>query len=330
MQSRMQSRVSLLVRLVQNPALWAAIVLAAGLLSVGAAGQQAGAPQADTPQADTPPPLPPPGPPPSAVLEHPIPPGQLAFLAGEAGLPAKTVMKDKRFRELMKTAIPRTTYHYGRDMPIDSALDMAMDDSMEPVEVRDGRFVTVSGNRGPYLRGRGFLWFDLQQGIALGAFYFTPTNGEPSPTLTIFSKQLTDTSLSIGQLPSEFAEALFEWSSRNGVRPVTVRYFIPANGKKYVLEHDEDYCGHPQNTPAPAQDLCGELNAEAADADMNAAYFMKETSNAANATAWMLGPDQVAWVGMRESTCGVAVACRIRVTRERTRVLMGGGGGRRR
>jgi uncharacterized protein YecT (DUF1311 family) len=67
------------------------------------------------------------------------------------------------------------------------------------------------------------------------------------------------------------------------------------------------------------------LNADAADADMNAAYFMSETHNQANATAWMLGPDQAAWIGVRERTCGAGLACRIRVTRERTRVLMRGG-----
>ena len=41
-------------------------------------------------------------------------------------------------------------------------------------------------------------------------------------------------------------------------------------------------------------DRCEDLNAEAADADVNAAYFMAETHNAANATAWMLGQDQLA------------------------------------
>jgi uncharacterized protein YecT (DUF1311 family) len=104
---------------------------------------------------------------------------------------------------------------------------------------------------------------------------------------------------------------------------VVTRYFIPDNGKKYVLVHDEDYCDHPANAPAPPQDQCQALNADAADTDVNAAYFMKETHNQANATAWMLGPDQVAWIGVRDRTCGVGLACRIRVTRQRTRVLIG-------
>jgi hypothetical protein len=48
------------------------------------------------------------------------------------------------------------------------------------------------------------------------------------------------------------------------------------------------------------QDECEELNSQAAAADLVAAYFMSETGNAANATAWMLGPGQVAWIGLRD------------------------------
>jgi uncharacterized protein YecT (DUF1311 family) len=101
--------------------------------------------------------------------------------------------------------------------------------------------------------------------------------------------------------------------------------WIPENGKKYVLEHDEDYCGHPPTTPAPPQDQCMQANLAAANADMNAAYFMQETHNAANATAWMLDPQQTAWLAMRDSTCvgAGALGCRIRVTRERVRVILG-------
>jgi len=215
-------------------------------------------------------------------------------------------------------------------MPIDGAIDLAMDDSKQPVEVRDGRYVIISGDSGPYMSGRGFFWIDQQQGVVLGTFYFTPTNGEPGPTLTVFSKQLTGTALSMSQLPVDFAAELAAWTAAEGIPPVTVRYFIPANGKKYVLVHDEDYCDHPANAPAPDPVQCAQLNAIAADADMNGAYFMKEMKNAANAMAWTLGADQIAWIDVRERICGVTVSCRIRVTRERTRVLMGGGGGRRR
>jgi uncharacterized protein YecT (DUF1311 family) len=64
--------------------------------------------------------------------------------------------------------------------------------------------------------------------------------------------------------------------------------------------------------------------ADAADDDMNAAYFMQETGNVANATAWMLGPDQIAWLQVRDRTCGPrGYSCRVHITRERTAVLTG-------
>jgi uncharacterized protein YecT (DUF1311 family) len=269
-------------------------------------------------------------PPPPVAFENRIPSDQLAFLSGYAGQPAKAVLKDKQFRTLLKETIPHTEYHYGRDMPLSEALDMVLDGSKTPVDVRDNRYVLVSGSNGPYLRGRGFVWFDLREGILLGGFYFQPTNGEPTPTFTVFSRQLKVNALSTSQLPDAFIGDFIQWATRERISPVTARYFIPDNGKKYVLLHDEDYCWHAENEPAPPQDRCQQMNADSADMDMNAAYFMQETHNQANATAWMLGPDQVAWIGMRDQTCGAGLSCRIRITRQRTRVLLGGGGGRRR
>jgi uncharacterized protein YecT (DUF1311 family) len=260
-----------------------------------------------------------------AQFQDTIAAGQLAFLNGYAGRPTRELLKDKQFRALMKAAIPRTEYHYGRDMPLSEALEDALDGSPLPLNVRDGRYVTVMGMQGPYLRGRGFLWFDLQEGIALGGFYFTPTNGEPTPTLTVFSRQLRQTTLTLSELPREFVDDLSQWSAVARIPPITPRYFIPDNGRKYVLEHDEDYCWHPAGTPAPPEDECMQANLDAANADMDAAYFMKETHNAANATAWMLDPEQVSWLAVRASTCvgPNALGCRVRMTRERTRVILG-------
>jgi uncharacterized protein YecT (DUF1311 family) len=128
----------------------------------------------------------------------------------------------------------------------------------------------------------------------------------------------------MGQLPIAFQQDLAQWMLVAGPRLISTRYFIPENGKKYVLVHDEDYCAVPDGALATSQDRCDAMNAEAADVDVNAAYFMAETHNAANATAWMLGQDQVAWIGIRDRTCGVAgLACRIRITRQRTRALLG-------
>jgi uncharacterized protein YecT (DUF1311 family) len=275
-------------------------------------------------EPDSQPALPPPGPPPSANFQKLIPIDQLAFLNDYANQPAKTLLKDKRFHGLIKQTISSTEYHYGRDMSLSDAVQTVLDGSMQPVQVRDGRFVTVSGSSGPYLGGRGFLWFDMQTGVALGGFYFHPTNGEPTPTVTVFSRQLADRDLSMGQLPEPFAEDLEQWAAASRVPEITPRYFIPENGKKYVLEHDEDYCWSPSGEPAPDRDECQQMMADAADDDMNAAYFMQETGNVANATAWMLGPDQVEWLQVRDRTCGPrAFSCRVRITHERTAVLTG-------
>jgi uncharacterized protein YecT (DUF1311 family) len=279
---------------------------------------------APAPAPDSQPALPPPGPPPEANFQKLIPADQLSFLKDYANQPAKTLLKDKRFHSLRNQAISSTEYHYGRDMSLSDAVETVLDGSMQPVRVRDGRFVTVSGSNGPYLGGRGMLWFDMQTGVAMGAFYFHPTNGEPTPTVTVFSRQLTDRELTMGQLPEPFAEDLEQWAADTRIQEITPRYFIPENGKKYVLEHDEDYCWSPPGAPAPDPDDCQEMNADAADDDMNAAYFMQETGNAANATAWMLGPDQIAWLEVRDRTCGPrGYACRIRITRQRTRVILG-------
>lgn len=262
-----------------------------------------------------------------AQFQSPFPPGQLAFLNGYVGRTTKELMKDKQFRALMKQAVPRTEYHYGRDMPLSDAIDEVLSGSPLPINIRDGRYVSVTGMQGPYLHGRGLMWFDLEAGIVLGGFYFTPTNGEPTPTLTVFSRQLRQNGLTLGQLPRAFADDLSQWSAVARIPPITPRYFIPDNGKKYVLEHDEDYCWHPADAPEPPQDECMQANLDAADADMNAAYFMKETHNAANATAWMLDPEQTAWLAVRARTCvgPNALGCGIRMTRERIRVIMGPG-----
>ena len=271
-------------------------------------------------QQDAPPP--PPGPPPPAVLQNLIPPGELGFLHDYANDTSNDILKDKRFKNLLKQAIPHTEYHYGRDKSLQDASEELLATNAIPITVRDDRFVTISTRGGSYLAGKTLMWFDLQTGIALGSIYFHPTNGEPSPTLTVFSRQLTDTDLTMSQLPEDFVIDLDNWERGTGIPAISPQYFIPANGKKYVLMHDEDYCFHDQDEPAP--EGCEQANADAADDDMNAAYFMQETHNAANATAWMLEPDQIEWLAVRDRTCGVnGFACRVAITRRRTAVLIG-------
>jgi uncharacterized protein YecT (DUF1311 family) len=264
-------------------------------------------------------------PPPPANFKNLIPADQLAFLRDYADKSPKDVMKDKRFKNLEKQITPSTKYFYHYDIPLSDARDQVLDDQPLPITVRDDRYVMVSsaGGGDQHAFGRGFLWFDMQTGIGLGGIYFHPTNGEPTPTLAIYSKQLTDTDLSMGQLPPEFYQDFGQWAQVARVKVIAPRYFIPDNDRKYVLLHDEDFCAHPDDEPAP--EGCEDMNADAADVDMNAAYFMQETHNASDANAWMLNSDQIEWLAVRDRTCGGpnGVACRIRVTRQRTAVLTG-------
>jgi uncharacterized protein YecT (DUF1311 family) len=278
-------------------------------------------PGATTTIADASPP--PPGPPPPAILQNLLPPSELSFLNDYTGKTPKAILKDKRFRALLKESFPNTEYHYGRDKSLLDASEELLDTDPIPITVREGRYATIGTRGGTYLAGKTMMWFDMQSGMAMGAIYFHPSNGEPAPTLTIFSKQLTDTDLSMSQIPQEFVSDLYAWLMQTRIPIVSPRYFIPANGRKYVLVHDEDYCFHSENEPMP--DGCEQANADAADDDMNAAYFMKETHNAANATAWMLEPDQVEWLAVRDRTCmgPNSLACRVAITRRRTSVLVG-------
>ncbi len=258
-----------------------------------------------------------------AIFQKPIPPDQLAFLNQFAGAPSNDLYRDKQFRKLMRGAIPDCVFHYGRDMPLSDALDLVFKGSTLPVQIHDGRYVTLSGRRGPYLAGRGFLWIDMQDGIALGGFYFHPTNGEPTPAVNVFSRQVKEDALKLSQLPPAFAEDLVQWSFDSRIPPVTTRYFITGANRKILLEHDEDYCAPAAGVPPPN---CRQMNATAADIDVDAAYYLEQTNHATNATAWMItGQDQVAWLQVRESTCGVGpdpLGCRIRMARERTQIII--------
>jgi hypothetical protein len=261
-----------------------------------------------------------------AIFQKPIPSDQLAFLNQLAGTASKDLVRDKQFRKLMRSVIPDCTFHYGWDMPLLDALETVLKGSPLPVQIRDGRYVLVSGRSGPYLAGRGFLWVDLQDGIALGGFYFHPTNGEPTPTVNIFSKQVKEECLKMSQLPPEFAEDVSRWSAESRVPPITTRYFITGSNKKILLEHDEDYCVALDGAAAPPQDVCEQMNVDAADIDLDAAYYLEQTNHVANATAWMItGEDKVAWVRVRDNTCRTGpdpLKCHIRMTRERTHLII--------
>ena len=257
-----------------------------------------------------------------SIFQKPIPGDQLTFLSQFSGAESGDLVRNKQYRKLMHNMIPDCIFHYGWDMSLPDALEKVLTGSPLPVQIREGRYLMVSGRSGPYLAGRGFMWIDLQDGIGLGGFYFHPTNGEPTPTVTIFSKQLKEKLLEMSQLPPAFAADLREWSREAGIPPVTTRYFISGQKEKILLEHDEDYCALAGGTAGPVEDGCEQMNASAADIDLNAAYYLEQTHHATNGTAWMIvGQDQIAWIAMRDNTCRLGpdpVLCHIRMTRERT------------
>jgi hypothetical protein len=289
----------------------------------------AGAPQAPSSQPPPPAAQAPAEPYDRAIFQQTIPSDQLLFLKQFDGKPSYDLFHDKQFRKLMKSFVPDCMYHYGSDMPLEFALEKAFTKSDDPVLIRDGRYVVLSGEKGPYLGGRAFLWIDMQEGIGLGGFYFRPTNGEPTPALTVFSRQVREKILTLSQLPPAFENDMIQWGSAARVPPIATRYFIGGINKRILLAHDEDYCRPVVGYPSPPHDVCEQMTADAADLDVTAAYYLDQIHNATNGTAWMIGADQVAWIQMRDNTCGAGpdpLGCRIRVSRARTSVILHGGG----
>ncbi|MGB2642460.1 MAG: lysozyme inhibitor LprI family protein [Candidatus Acidiferrum sp.] len=261
-----------------------------------------------------------------SIFQNPIPSDQLAFLHQFAGAKTKDLFRDKQFHKLMHSLLPNVIFHYGRDMSLSDAMDMVMRGSSLQVQIREDRYVLIYGHRGPYLKGRGFLWIDMKDGLGLGAFFFAPTNGEPTPTVTVFSKQILEDSLEMSQLPPAFAQDLDQWAADSKMPMLTTRYFLTGMKEKILLEHDEDHCAASNGAAPPPESMCEQLNADAADIDMNAAYYLEETHHATNGTAWMItGANQVAWIQFRENTCRMGpdpLLCRIRLTRARTRTFL--------
>ncbi len=264
-----------------------------------------------------------------AIFGRTLPPDQLAFLrqlaadASKSPVASGQVIEDKQFRKILKNVLPDCTFHYGSDMPLSKAVDTVFERSTEPAAIRAGRYLTLSGHSGPYLAGRAFLWFDLDEGVALGAFFFHPTNGEPTPSVNVFSREIRDPDIALGQLPPAFAEDLAVWSGDMSIPVVTARYFLNGSNKKLLLEHDEDFC-KPASSAQEFNGDCDQANADAADMDVTAASFLEATHYATNATAWMISEDDRLFVQTRVSTCGGAFACRIRLDRERIHILSKG------
>lgn len=260
-----------------------------------------------------------------AIFLRPMAPAQLSFLTQSANDSSGELYRSHEFRKLMKNFVPDCLFHFGRDMPLGDALDLLLTNSADPVIVRQGRYVMLSGSGDPYHQAHALLWIDMQDGIGLGAFFFHPHNGEPTPTVAVFSRQVKETTIAMSQLPPDFAADLARWTAEEQIAPITTRYFLTGNNKRILLEHDEDYCALGDGTLAPPGSGCEQMNADAADIDETAAYYLDQVHYATNATAWMIGADQVAWLQVRTNTCGgVAdpIGCRIRITREHTHQII--------
>jgi hypothetical protein len=263
-----------------------------------------------------------------AVFEERIPIEQLQFLKGYTGEAAKKLTKDKQFNALLKQVEPKSEFHYGRDMSLAEAVDTMMHSGHVRVALVKDRYVMVASSVGSYLGGRAFLWVDTEQGIGLGGVFFRPVNGEPAPTLAIFTKQLRVSELKMSQLPLEFVGAVRAWSAELKLPEITPRYFIPESGRKYLLEHDEELCAGDIRKPVVGESECLQRKVDAAEVDVEAAAFITRLHNAANATAWELNgqdAEQKEWMEKRKKSCGTSAGsldCWMRMTHERTEELI--------
>jgi hypothetical protein len=218
-------------------------------------------------------------------------------------------------------------YHWGRDMPVLDAVGTVLDGSRYAVQIREGRYLTATGEgrASTGMPGKGFVWIDMQDGQVIAAFFFRPSNGEPTPTLTVLTKQISQDQITMGQLPPAFAFDLNQWTVDARIPVLTTRYFIGGIRERILLEHDEDYCLSADGSMLPPDSGCQQMNADAADTDMTGASYLEQVHYATNATAWMInGPEQVEFIAMRERTCvgPNALGCQIRVTRERTHTII--------
>ena len=81
-----------------------------------------------------------------SIFQNPIPTDQLAFLGPFAGTPSNGLIRDKEFRKLLtRSVIPNCMFHYGHDMALAEAMDAVIKGSPQPVKIRDGRYVMLSG-----------------------------------------------------------------------------------------------------------------------------------------------------------------------------------------
>ena len=257
-----------------------------------------------------------------------IPPAQLTPLLQSDNSVVSNVFHDHDAHKLIMSAVPGVMFHYGRDVSLPDTVTMELDKSPAIAHVHDNRYVLLTGNdrAHEWLRhdGRTLIWIDTKEGIVIGAFFFRPNNGEPGPTVTVFTKQIKQDDIHFSELPPTFLADLNQWQQQSGIPPVAITYFIGDISKKFLLEHNMDLCSTENLTGGFGSD-CEQMNFDAADSDLTASLYLAQVNYATNATAWMINsPDQVSWVSYRNNTCIAGadpLACRIRLTRARIAVV---------
>ena len=254
-------------------------------------------------------------------------PGRLSWLRDLAGASTHEATLAGHFDDLVSDAAPDVAYHFHVDMPVANALRMILRGAGEPILVRANRFVILSACNTPACSdGRAFVWADTERGIEIAGIDFAPSNGEPTPTLTLFSKQVLDPVTKRVQLPPDFVEDLATWTRASRHRSVAARYFVNRDGIKTVLLHDEDNC-HGADRSSLAATLCRSMNLDAADQDLAAAYYVLLATFADKTPMRAaLQADEDKWLADRKATCGVgtdgpALACRLKAAQERASAL---------
>jgi uncharacterized protein YecT (DUF1311 family) len=193
--------------------------------------------------------------------------------------------------------------------------------------MRANRFAMLSACDAPACTGaRAFVWVDTDRGVEFGGIEFAPSNGEPTPTLTLFSKQVVDPVTKRIQLPADFVEDLGTWTRASRRRTTPARYFINGQGLKTVVVHDENNCTGADRSSLAAT-LCSSMNLDAADQDLAAAYYLLYNSFANGTTMRSaVKADEDKWVLDRKTACGLAndgpaLACRLKAASERVASL---------
>jgi uncharacterized protein YecT (DUF1311 family) len=218
-------------------------------------------------------------------------------------------------------------FHFHFDMPVFQALQGILGGAGRPVAGHDERYVLLSACDDASCRAAvSFVWVDLQQGLAFSGIAFGPTNGEPTPTLTIFSAQVGDQITKLDQLPTAFRQDLDRWTTEAGLPAVIARYFVNGIGDKSVLPHEEDDCGTPSGL-APHASPCKLVTLKVAEQDLAAVIYLLNRHFAEGTSSRLLiQASQIKWLESRENACAPlelpeALACRVTQTRARVRML---------